>query len=94
MAVIKISDKFAIDELQSKLILRLGRKITQQETIDLCIQFAKNHFEEILAVISATPSLSPEKAKKILARIQKYKGTYYNEHEPMPDQDDEDIYSV
>jgi hypothetical protein len=93
MAVIKISNKFSIDELQSKLTLRLGRKISQQETLDLCIQIADQHFEEILALASATPSLSPEKANKILKRIEKYKDTYYNAEETFSNLEDEEIYN-
>jgi hypothetical protein len=93
MAVIKITNKYSIDELQSKLILRLGRKISQQETLDLCIQIANQHFEEILALATATPCLSPEKAKKILTRIEKYKDSYYNANESFPSSDDEEIYN-
>jgi hypothetical protein len=91
--VIKITNKFSIDELQSKLILRLGRKISQQETLDLCIQFANHHFEDILALAAAFPSLSPEKAKRILKRIEAYKDTYYNENEAFSNPEDEEIYN-
>lgn len=93
MAVIKISNKYSIDELQSKLTLRLGRKISQQETLDLCIKVADQHFEEILALAAATPSLSPEKAKNILKRIEKYKDTYYNVNESFSNPEDEEIYN-
>jgi len=93
MSVIKISNKYAIDELQAKLILRLGRKISQQETLDLCIQFANQHFEEILSGASSIPMLSPEKVKKIIKRAEKYKDTYYNEKESFSNPEDEDIYS-
>ncbi len=93
MAVIKISDKQSIDELQAKLILRLGRKISQQETLDLCIHYAAEHFEEIAAKASETPMLSPKKAEEIIARIEKFKDTYYNPHESFPNPEDNDIYS-
>ena len=93
MSVIKISNKYAIDELQAKLILRLGRKISQQETLDLCIQFATQHFEEILSGASSIPMLSPEKVEKIIKRAEKYKDTYYNEKESFSNPEDEDIYS-
>ena len=48
MAVIKISDKKILDNLQAKLILRLGRKISQQETLDLCLKHAGKDFEELV----------------------------------------------
>jgi len=93
MAVIKISNKQHIDELQAKLILRLGRKISQQETLDLCVQFANQHFEEILSIASSIPMLSPEKAVQIIKRAEKYKDTYYNEQVSFANPEDEDIYS-
>lgn len=93
MAVIKISDKQAIDELQAKLILRLGRKISQQETLDLCIKFANQHFEEILSIAASIPMLSPEKAEQIIKRAEKYKDTYYNEQESFANPEDDAIYS-
>jgi hypothetical protein len=93
MSVIKISNKHIIDELQAKLILRLGRKISQQETLDLCVQFANQHFEEILSVAASSPMLSPEKADKIIKRAEKYKDTYYNAKETFSNPEDEDIYS-
>lgn len=93
MNVIKKPNKQSIDELQAKLILRLGRKISQQETLNLCIQFANQHFEEILSIASSTPILSPEKAEIIIKRAEKYKNTYYNENESFVNPEDEEIYS-
>ena len=93
MAVIKITNKFSIDELQSKLILRLGRKITQQETLDLCIQYANHHLEDIVALAAVHPTLSPEKANQILNRIENYKDTYYDENESFSNPEDEEIYN-
>jgi len=93
MAVIKTSKKQVIDELQAKLILRLGRKISQQETLDLCIQFANQHFEEILAIAGSIPMLSPEKAEQIIKRAVKYKNTYYSENESFANPEDDEIYS-
>ena len=94
MAVIKISNKKALDELNAKLILQLGRKITLQETIDLCVEFASSNFEDIVAIASSVPRLTKELAQEIIANFEKYKGTPYDKDAPFPTEDDKDIYSL
>jgi len=94
MSVIKISDKKLIDKLQARLILQLGRKITQQETIDLCIEYAIENFEDILLIASSTPQLTPKKAEKIIKKFEKYKGTTYDEEAKFLSSEDNDIYSL
>lgn len=94
MTVIKIANKKAVDELQARLILRLGRKITLQETIDLCIQHANNHFEELLAIASSTPMLSPERAEEIIKRFEKFRDTPYDKNATLLNPEDEEIYSL
>ncbi|MFX1296255.1 MAG: hypothetical protein ACFFD2_15570 [Promethearchaeota archaeon] len=94
MGVIKVSNKKAIDDLQAKLILRLGHKVTQQETLDLCILYASKNFEDILALASSAPMLSPEKAEKIIKTFEKFKDTSYNKKATFPRSEDEDIYSL
>lgn len=93
MGVIKISNKKVIDDLQAKLTLRLGRKVTQQETLDLCLLYATRNFEDILALAESTPSLSPEKAQKIIEKFQKFKNTPYDKKAKFPRAEDEEIYS-
>jgi len=92
MAVIKISNKKLIDNMQAKLILRLGRKITQQETLDLCLKYSTQNFEEILALASSTPMLNPEKAEKIIKKFEKFKDTPYDQNATFNNSDDNDIY--
>ncbi len=92
MAVIKIHNKQAIDELQSKLILRLGRKITQQETLDLCVQYAHDNFEGFLQLVSSTPMLSPSIAEKIIQTFEKYNNTPYDVHNSFESDLDNDLY--
>ena len=70
MAVIKISDKKILDNLQAKLILRLGRKISQQETLDLCLKHVGKDFEELVALASNEPTLTPRTAEEIIALFE------------------------
>nr|MDO8115934.1 hypothetical protein [Candidatus Sigynarchaeota archaeon] len=66
MAVIKISNKKLVDDLQARLILRLGRKISQQETLDLCLEYANSKFDDILRIASSMPVLTPEIAERFI----------------------------
>ena len=48
MSIVKISNKKSLEQLQAKLPLRLGRKPTQQDTLDYCLILANQNFEEII----------------------------------------------
>ena len=65
----------------------------QRETLDLCVQFANEHLDDIITETSSVPMLTPELAEGIIARNEKFKDTYYNEHESFANSDDEDIYN-
>ncbi len=92
MVDLEISNKKLIDDIQKKLILRLDRKITQQETLDLCLKYSAKNFEEILALASSTPMLIPERAEKIIKRFEKFKDTPYDQNATFNNPDDNDIY--
>ena len=94
MAVIKISNKKAIDDLQAKLILRTGRKISQQETLDICVEFAITNFEEILRIASSIPILTPEIADNIIETFEKFKDTPYDRKAKFASDIDNDAYSI
>lgn len=94
MTVVKVSNKKAIENLQAKLMLRLGRKMSQQEILDLCIEVADAHFEDILARAGAIPVLTPEIAEEIIAEFEKFKDTVYDTEASFPSKEDEDIYSI
>ncbi|MHA1701408.1 MAG: hypothetical protein ACTSWK_03980, partial [Promethearchaeota archaeon] len=69
MAVIKTSNKEIIEQLQAKLTLQIGKRFTQQEIVDLCIEFAQENFEELINRASNIPRLTPQLAKQILKKI-------------------------
>ncbi|KKL82085.1 hypothetical protein LCGC14_1988290 [marine sediment metagenome] len=48
MSIVKIKNKKGLEQLQAKLTLRLGRKSTQQETLDYCLILANQKFEVII----------------------------------------------
>ena len=48
MPVIKISNKEIINLLQAKLTLHTGRRFSQQEIVDLCVDYAKDNIDELI----------------------------------------------
>ncbi|TFH30925.1 MAG: hypothetical protein E4G98_01130 [Promethearchaeota archaeon] len=65
MSVVKIYNKNRLDKLVAKITLRLGRKPTQQEVVDLCIIMGENHFETLISHLHPVPIFDEEKLKKI-----------------------------
>ena len=94
MAIIKIPNKKAIDDLQTRLILHTGRKISKQEIIDICIEFANVHFDEILRTTSLIPILTPEIVDYIIETFEKFKDTPYDPNTKFASDIDNDAYSL
>lgn len=47
MAVVRIKNKKVFDDIQAQLILRLDRKITQQETLELFVKLGSQNIEQL-----------------------------------------------
>ena len=94
MAVIKTTNKEIIDKLQAKLTLQIGRRFTQQEIVDLCIEFAQENFEELINRASNIPRLTPQLADQILKQIDKLDEVPYDLSLSTANQIDKDIYSL
>ena len=73
MAVVKITNREELDKLIAKLTLRMGRKPTQQEVLDICIKFGEANFESILAELTPIPVLDKKKKAKILTIAEELK---------------------
>ncbi len=61
MVVVKIKNKKALEQLQAKLTMRMGRKITQQETLDYCIILADRNIDKLVQLAENIPTLTPSK---------------------------------
>jgi len=94
MSVIKIPNKKMLDNLQAKLTLRLGRKISQQETLDLCLRHAIKDFEDLVRLASNISTLTPEIAEEIIALFEEDDGSSYDLNAKFPNPDDQEIYSL
>jgi hypothetical protein len=65
MALVKIQNKIRLDTLIARLTMRLGRKPTQQEVVDISIRMADERFEELLSQLTPAPIIDDEKLRKI-----------------------------
>ncbi|MHA1522226.1 MAG: hypothetical protein ACTSRK_18790 [Promethearchaeota archaeon] len=93
MPVVKIKNKDEIDKLQATLSLRLNRKISQQETLDLCIKWGNQNIEQLLQLATFQSILTPENAEVIIHDFKQFKGTYYNVNAKFASDIDRDTYS-
>lgn len=93
MSIVKIKNKKALEQLQAKLTLRLGRKPTQIEILDYCLILANDNFEKLVELVTSMPILSLEKSEQIIEARNKLKNVIYNEEASFGSRDDEDIYN-
>jgi len=94
MAVIKTTRKDMIDQLQARLSLQLGKRFSQQEVVDLCIEFAQNNAEQLFQLASAGPRLTPTLAEDIIAYIEQLPKVPYDLTLADANDIDRDIYSL
>ena len=93
MSIVKIKNKKALEQLQAKLTLRLGRKPTQIEILDYCIILANDNFEKLVELVNNMPVLSLEKYEQIIEARNKLKNVIYDEEASFGSRDDKDIYN-
>ena len=58
-------NKNRLDRLIARITLRLGHKPTQQEIVDLCIDFGEKNFELLISKMKSGPILDDKKIKQI-----------------------------
>jgi hypothetical protein len=68
---VKFSKKEKLEEIQAKLVL-LHQKLTQQEILDKCVDFADSHFDNFVQDQIITPKLTKDKLQRIKRAV--YKG--------------------
>ena len=93
MSVVKIKNKKALEQLQAKLTLRVGRKPTQQEILDYCVILANENFEKLVELATNIPVLNNKKIKNIIEERNKLITVPYDSSATFESRDDEDIYN-
>ena len=66
MASVKLSKKHLLEQIQAKLVLILGSKISQQEILDKCIEFSHTHLAQFAQEQLDSTPITPEQIRKIL----------------------------
>ena len=61
--------KLEIDKLQAEVLIKYGKKLTQQEILDILVKFGKEHFDEYFS--KQMEIEHPEKRKKRYKSILK-----------------------
>ena len=92
MVVVKVKNKHEIDKLQASLTLKLGRKITQQETLELCVKLGSKNIEQLIQLASTQPILTPAIAEQIIQDFEQFRGTYYDPDAKFASEIDNDAY--
>jgi hypothetical protein len=87
MAVVKLTKKDQLDALAAKLTLDLKRKVTQQEILDLCIEYAIDNYEDI------AEKLSPGKFDLTKKKVNAIKNLALDFEELRSESIDDDIYN-
>lgn len=93
MSIVKIKNKKALEQLQAKLTLRLGRKPTQIAILDYCLILANDNFEKLVELVSNMPVLNLEKSEQIIEARNKLKNVIYDKEASFGSRDDKDIYN-
>jgi hypothetical protein len=94
MAVVKLNKKKALEKLQARLTLRLGRKITQQETLDYCVLLASQNFDQLVKILEKAPILTQEKVERFLEERSQLSDVPYNPSAKFAREEDNDIYNM
>jgi hypothetical protein len=66
MAVVKLTKKEDLDQLIATLVLRIGKKITQQDVLDACVNLGITHMEELEAYFGNKPNISKKRLDALL----------------------------
>lgn len=66
MASVKLSKKHLLEQIQAKLVLIQGSKMSQQEILDKCIEFSHNHLAQFVQEQLDPTPITPEQIRKIL----------------------------
>ena len=94
MADTKPTRKELVDLIQSKISLQIGKNFTQQEVVDLCIQFAQKNIDKLISHASIMPRLTPKLAEQILKRIESLPDVPYENSSDFGKEHDREIFSI
>ena len=93
MSIVKIGDKKLLEQLQARLTMRLGKRPTQQEVLDLCVKLGLSQLDLLAELVEKHPVLDEKKVLSILERRASRAKIPYDIATDSLSQNDTDIYS-
>ena len=93
MSIVKIGDKKLLEQLQARLTMRLGKRPTQQEVLDLCVKLGLSQLDLLAELLEKHPVLDEKKVQKILERRESRSKIPYETITDTLTQEDSDLYS-
>ena len=94
MVVVKIKNKKALEQLQAKLTMRMGRKLTQQETLDYCIILGDQNIDKLIQLADDVPTLNPSKFDYFIEKRDNLIDVPYDTSKKLQNLDDDDVYNL
>jgi len=92
MSIVKISDKKLLEQLQARLTMRLGKRPTQQEVLDLCVKLGLSQLDLLTELVKKHPVLDDQKVQNILKKRESRVKIPYESETNSFSQDDSAIY--
>lgn len=92
MSIVKIGDKKLLEQLQARLTMRLGKRPTQQEVLDLCVKLGLSQLDLLAELVEKHPVLDDQKVQNILKQRESRGKIPYESEIDSFSQDDSDIY--
>ena len=90
MSSVKIINKNKLDQLAAKILLRTGKKYTQQELLSLCVQFTDDKLDEFIEKVDKAHRIwSKEEIKKL---EEKFISDFGEGTESLSEEIDEVLY--
>ncbi len=65
MANVKLTNKSLLEKIQAELVLKLGKKISQQDILDKSLEFVYRRLNEFIFENVDTPKITDELIKRI-----------------------------
>jgi len=65
MANVKLNNKSLLEKIQAELVLKLGKKISQQDILDKSLEFVYSRLNEFIFENVETPKITDELIKRI-----------------------------
>jgi hypothetical protein len=91
MSIVKITDRVNLDQLTSRIILMLGRKVAQQDILDACIKLGVNEFDRLVSLLEDVPIIDLAKIDRIKQMSKDHASIPYDAAARFPNPEDEDL---